>query len=346
MQERKIKEKGLLLNDNGELLDHGYSKSLITTYNKENIKNKKRIKEWDYYLIGDNRFALCLTISNLSYVAVISASVIDYENRKHYDKTSMLFFPKDKEFLPKSSKEGVSELKTKDAYFKFEVKDGKRFLSGYYENFYDILGNNKLEFEIELSSEPKESMVKVTPFKKKKHFYYNQKINCMRAEGTFIFMGRRYFFDKKSAMATLDWGRGVLPYNSLWYWASMQGELENGDIIGFNFGKALGDNTEATENMIFYNGKAYKVSNTQINIQREDNARDYMGTWTFYSDDGKVELMFEPILDRYVPFNIVFIKFIPHQVFGRYSGKLMLEKGKVIEIKNMLGFSERVVNRW
>ena len=86
MQERKIKEKGLLLNDNGELLDHGYSKSLITTYNKENIKNKKRIKEWDYYLIGDNRFALCLTISNLSYVAVISASVIDYENRKHYDK--------------------------------------------------------------------------------------------------------------------------------------------------------------------------------------------------------------------------------------------------------------------
>ena len=346
MVERRIKRKDYLLDDNGYLLDHGYSKTMLTEYNKDNIKKKGRIKEWDYYYVGDNRYGLCLTISNLSYVAVISASVIDFANKEHYDKTSMLFFPKNKDFMPTTSKDGVSELKTKDAYFKFEVKKGKRILSGYYENFYDNLVNNKLSFEIEILNEPKESMVKVTPFKNKNHFYYNQKINCMAAQGFFTFQGRRYYYDKQSAMATLDWGRGVLPYNSLWYWASMQGTLDNGDKIGFNFGKALGDNTQATENMIFYNGKAHKVSTTAINIQRDGRERNYMGTWTFYSDDGKVELTFEPIVDRYVPFNVVFIKFIPHQVFGKYSGTLTLDDGTKIQIKNMLGFAERVVNRW
>ena len=344
--ERKITHKGELLNKKGLLNDHGYGKSMVLKYNKSNIKKQKRIKEWDYYLVNDDRYALCLTISNLSYVAVISASVVDLINSKHYNKTSMLFFPKNKEFLPESSKSGVSELKTKDGYFKFEVKQGKRHLSGYLENFYKKATNNeKLEFDITLSKEPKDSMVKVTPFKNKSHFYYNQKINCMIAEGFFTFKGKKYWFYPDAALATLDWGRGVLPYNSMWYWASMQNRLD-GKLIGFNFGYALGDNTQATENMIFYEGQAHKISDTRIYIQRDKKKRDYMGTWTFYSDDGKVELIFEPIVDRYDPFNIVLLKFVPHQVFGKYTGKVTLEDGTVIKLENMLGFSERVVNRW
>ena len=38
--------------------------------------------------------------------------------------------------------------------------------------------------KVTLSDIPPESMVIATPFDKDKHFYFNQKINCMRAEGT------------------------------------------------------------------------------------------------------------------------------------------------------------------
>ncbi len=347
MEQKQIVDGKDLLNEDGTLSDFGYSKTPILNYNKGNVKKKKRIKEWDYYYISDSRFGLCLTISNLSYVGAISASVIDFRDRRHYNKTSLILSPKGKVILPESSKEGLSVLRTKDAEFRFEVKDGKRFLTGIYNNFYKDNGQNRnLEFEIEIFNEPQESMVKVTPFKNKYHFYYNQKINCMTAQGKFNFKGKTYVFDPEHTMATLDWGRGVLPYNTLWYWASMQAKDEHGKTLGINLGKALGNNSHATENMIFYDGKAHKLGDVKIYIQRDKRKRDYMGTWTFYSDDGRLELMFVPEMDRYVPFNLLFLAFVPHQVFGKYSGKLILDDGKTIEIENLPGFAERVVNRW
>lgn len=347
MEQKQILEKDNLLREDGTLKHVGYSKSMLLDYNKQCVKNKNRIKEWDYYYISDGRFGLCLTISNLNYVGVLSASVLDFYSKTHYDKTSMIFSPKGKVVLPETSKEGLSVLKTKNAEFKFEVKDGKRLLSGYFNNFYKENGlNRNLEFEIELKDEPEESMVKVTPFKNKHHFYYNQKINCMTASGKFTYKGKVYVFDESLSLATLDWGRGVLPYNTLWYWASMQAKDDKGKTLGFNLGKALGNNSDATENMIFYDGKAHKLGDVKIYIQRDKKKRDYMGTWTFYSDDGRLELMFEPDLDRYVPFNALVLAFIPHQVFGKYSGKLTLDDGRVLEISGLEGFAERVVNRW
>ena len=347
MEEKIIVEKTKLLKDDGTLNVVGYATTPLVEYNKEVIKKRNRIKEWDYYYIADDRFGLCLTISNLSYATAISVSVIEFYTRGQFNKTSVALFPKNKPILAETSTAGVSMAKTKDADFRFETKNGKRYLTGVYKNYYPENGLNRdLEFEIELSNEPEESMVKVTPFAKKHQFYYNQKINCMTASGKFTYKGKTYVFDERYSLATLDWGRGVLPYSSLWYWASMQAKTHEGNYIGFNLGKAFGDNTDATENMIFVNGKAHKVGEVKINIRREKRKRDYMGTWTFYSDDGKVELMFEPILDRYAPFNALVLAFLPHQVFGKYSGKLILDDGSSLEIDNIPGFAERVVNRW
>lgn len=339
-----ISHKQDLLTENGCLNVDGYSKKMIVNYNKENVKNKKRLKEWDYYYIGDSRLGLCLTISDISYAGVLSASVVDFVNRKHYDQTSLVLFPKEKVELPLTSESGTSHFKTKKAEFTFVVQDGKRHLKGFFKQFYKK-ENKDLEFDIVLDCAPEESIVKVTPFKNKKHFYFNQKINTLPANGFFTFKGKKYTFSKETALATLDWGRGVLPYNTKWYWASMNCQIY-GTPVGFNFGKALGNNSEATENMIFFNGKAHKIGVVDINIQRRNKKRDYLGEWTFYSDDGRVELVFEPILDRYVPFNIGVLAFVPHQVFGYYSGKLVLDDGTTINLDKKLGFSERVVNRW
>lgn len=343
--QKMIEEKTDLLTKDGKLNCDGYCKKMIVNYNRDAVKNKRRLKEWDYYYVADSHFALCLTISNLSFAGVLSASVIDFRTGKHYDKTSLALFPKIKPELPLSSVDGKSHYKTKDAEFTFEVSGGKRHLFGSYKNFFKDYGTD-LDFDVVLSEEPKESMVKVTPFKNPSHFYFNQKINCMLAEGVFTFQGKNYSFDKYGTLATLDWGRGVLPYRTKWYWASMNCAIHGGRVVGFNLGKALGDNTKATENMIFVDGKAHKLENVSINIQRKNKKRDYLGTWTFYSDDGKLELMFEPIVDRYCPFNALVVAFIPHQVFGRYTGKLKLDSGDEIIIENQLGFAERVVNRW
>ena len=71
-----------------------------------------------------------------------------------------------------------------------------------------------------------------------------------------------------------------------------------------------------------------------------------MSPWTFTSDDGRFEMDFVPIIDRAAKTDIKIICSDLHQVFGRYSGKAVLDDGTVLEINNMIGFAEKVYNKW
>ena len=55
---------------------------------------------------------------------------------------------------------------------------------------------------------------------------------------------------------------------------------------------------------------------------------------------------FVPIIDRAAKTDIKIICSDQHQVFGRYSGKAVLDDGTVLEINNMIGFAEKVYNKW
>ena len=148
-------------------------------------------------------------------------------------------------------------------------------------------------------------MVIATPFDKDKHFYYNQKINCMRAEGWFSFDGKKYEFNSENgALATLDWGRGVWTYDNTWYWGSGQMILEDGGRFGFNIGYGFGNTSAASENMLFYNGTSHKLADVSFNIPKSGEEYLYMRPWTFTSSDGRFEMTFEPIIDRQAPLDI------------------------------------------
>ena len=169
----------------------------------------------------------------------------------------------------------------------------------------------------------------------------------MSADGTFSFDGKNYVFSSKDgALATLDWGRGVWTYDNTWYWGSLQTKLEDGSTFGFNIGYGFGNNESATENMVFYNGKSHKLDEVTFNIPQKDGEDDFMSPWTFTSNDGKFYMDFIPLIDRYAPFDLKVFAMIPHQVFGYFTGYAILEDGKKIEISSVLGFAEKVHNKW
>ena len=60
----------------------------------------------------------------------------------------------------------------------FRREEDRRLLYAHMEHF---RGREPLDAYIELTEEPEESMVICTPFDKPGHFYFNQKINCLRA---------------------------------------------------------------------------------------------------------------------------------------------------------------------
>ncbi|MFT4413038.1 DUF2804 domain-containing protein [Fredinandcohnia humi] len=342
--QKRVTEPQRLLKDNGELQQAGYATELLLEYHRDDIKASSfRIKEWDYYLITNEEYAVALTVADNSYMALLSVSLLDFKT-PGFKTTSIikpLTFGKLK--LPSSSKSGDITYRDKRIQIEFLHIDNSRRIKCYLKNF-----NNQKDFscDIALKDEPRDSMVIATPFPNdRKAFYYNQKINCMRAEGVATYDGRVYRFDPNSSFGTLDWGRGVWTYKNTWYWGSASGIVDN-KTFGFNIGYGFGDTSAATENMLFYDGTAHKLENITFEIPMSGEKYDYMAPWTFTSSDGRFEMSFTPIIDRCDYTSVGLIASDQHQVFGRFSGKAQLDDGKEIILKGFLGFAERVHNRW
>ena len=342
MQKEIINSTNLLDKD-GNICVRGYAKKNIIHYNKENLKtNKLLLKEWDYYYIGNDSYGLALTIADNGYMGLLSISFLDFKNKKEITKSDMILLPLGKTRHPTSSSFGDLSMQTKNGYAMFK-NDGKtRKIFGNFNNFD---GNQKMEFNIELSEEPVESITMVTPFKKEKRFYYNQKINCLKAEGHFAIGNDKYLFDKKDSLAVLDWGRGVWTYKNTWYWGSLSCYI-NDKTFGFNIGYGFGDTSSASENVIFYDGKSHKINNVDFEIPNKDGKDKFLEQWKITSNDKRLELKFKPLLLRHAFTNAFVICSLQNQVFGYFSGKAILDDGTEIEFKNKLGFAEKVFNKW
>ena len=338
--QNQLKE-GTLLDVNGNLCEAGYSTFLIKKYDRNSIKaNKSRIKEWDYYYIGNDKYGIALTIADNSYMSMVSLSFLDFVNKEDITKSIIGFFSNGKLNLPSSSEDGDVSFKNKKCSFLFKNNNGDRHLLVEFKNF-----KEKLNFrcDIYLKETNKDSMVIATPFEKDKHFYYNQKINLLQASGYFKIGDT--FYDLNDGYGVLDWGRGVWTYKNTWYWSSLNAS-DNGKRIGFNLGYGFGNASFATENMVFYNDRSYKMEDVFFDIPLNKHGNDdFLKPWKITSKDLKINLIFTPILNRHANMNVLVLKSVQNQVFGKFNGTITLDD-EIVYINDLLGFAEKVTNHW
>lgn len=340
MRNHEVAERQPLLKEDGSLREPGWSRRLVWQYDRRQIKAPKfRIKEWDYYLVLNKDFAGAFTISDDGYIGLQSVSLLNFEEGWEHTETILNAFPMGKLKLPSTSERGDVVYRDKRLHMEYTVEEGQRRIRCKFDNFYQ---GKTFRCDITLLQPEMDTMVIATPWKEKKTaFYYNQKINCMPARGKMEFDGRVYRFDQKTDFGTLDWGRGVWTYDNRWYWGSGN-TVVNGKPFGFNIGYGFGDTSAASENILFYDGKAHKLDDVTFHIPEGD----YMKPWRFTSSDGRFEMDFIPVLDRAARTSAVIIESDQHQVFGRMSGKAVLDDGTVIELKDVMCFAEDVHNRY
>ncbi|MBQ4625817.1 MAG: DUF2804 domain-containing protein [Clostridia bacterium] len=342
MRNHEITKVQKLLKEDGSLREPGWSKQLYQIYDRNDIKAPKfRIKEWDYYLIisEKNNFGVAMTLSDDGYIGLQSVSLLDFSKPWEHTETILNAFPMGKFKLPSTSAKGNTVYHDKRLDMEFRVSEGERRLVCNFKKFCD---GKDFSCDITLKQPEMDTMVIATPWKEKKTaFYYNQKINTMRASGKAVFDGKEYVFDPATDFGTLDWGRGVWTYDNTWYWGSGNADID-GHAFGFNIGYGFGDTTAASENMLFYDGKCHKLDDVTFHIPKSS----YTDPWKFTSSDGRFEMDFVPIMDRAAKIDVKFIITDQHQVFGRMSGKAILDDGTVIEVKDMLCFAEDVHNKY
>ena len=356
----RISEAGPLLDETGRLTSRGYATSLIKEYNRRQVKaSPLRIKEWDYYLVNDDEYALALTIGDMGYAALVSASLMDFNAGTFTTQSTLGILPLGRLGLPSSSAAGTTAYKDKHASLSFEVADDMRRLAVKFDDFKD---GETLIAEVVLDEEPRDSMVIATPWAEKPTaFYYNQKIIGMRALGTLTIGTFRHDFHDDSSLGLLDWGRGVWTYDNTWYWSAAQGR-QGGHVVGFNLGYGFGDTTAASENMVFVDGISHKLGRVDFGIPKPDGVPpaskrrkgnqsigetfDLMRPWHLTDNENRLDLTFTPEIDRcdFMDFRVVVSD--QHQVFGRFDGTAILDDGEKLVLNGLRGFAEAVHNKY
>jgi hypothetical protein len=343
-EQHELFEAGKLLDARGDLIQVGWSRQPLLDCNLEDAYFYRfrplqglRIKRWDYYGVTTPSFYLSFTLAHLGYAGQVFAYLVDFAKREHIEQTVTIPFGKGI-FLPRNSTEGEGYYENKQLKVKFQTGEKERRLHIDWPKF----GGGGLKANLELFlPQNHESMVIVIPFTRNR-FYYNRKVNCIALEGWFEYKGERHAISRGESLGNLDWGRGIWPYHSFWVWASASGFLSDGRTIGLNLGFGFGDPSRATENAIILDGRVNKLGAVQFDY----SSSNFMLPWKMTTPDRRLDLTFEPFLERVAKTQLLLIASEVHQIFGRYSGSVVADDGEKIRLDGMIGFAEEHYARW
>ena len=343
----ELTQPGPLLDAQGRLAQVGWSRRPLLDCNLEQARfyalrwfQRFRMKRWDYYAVFTPQRFFSATIADLGYAGNLFVYTLDFASSDLHEEGLVVPFGRGV-VLERNSQTGVASFANASASLRFEAEGQERRVSVSWPGFH---GGRGIQAEITLQCPPRhESMNIIIPIGARR-FYDNTKINCLPATGFIDYGGVREELRPDTCLGSLDWGRGVWEYRSYWNWASASGFLPrpDGRTIGLNLGRGFGDLSKATENCVIVDGRIHKLGAVQFDY----TSGEYMRPWRFTDDEGRVDLTFTPFKDRMAQTNLAIIFSEVHQMFGRYNGRVTLDDGKPLEIRDLIGFAEEHHARW
>ena len=114
--------------------------------------------------------------------------------------------------------------------------------------------------------------------------------------------------------------------------------------------------------MVFVDGVAHKLGRVDFGIPtvgdgagdgvggragKGDPVYDYLAPWHMTDDAGRLGLTFSPQIDRTDNIdvaNVIVSK--QHQVFGLLTGKIVLDDGSELRVRDLRGSAEHIYNRY
>lgn len=332
--QNKIEKRINLFSKKGVLSQKGYGFFDCFNYNREQVKQKSRLKEWEFYQVSNSEFLLQITYGHVSYMTNVSFTLLEFATNVRHNVSVMLPLTYGRTKLNFSAdEEHTIDYRNKNVRLSIKNEKEKRYVS------FSSFGEQKVNVKLTLSNKG-DAMCIATPFDKCGEFYCNYK-KCFEITSSKITVGEKNFNVTKDTLALVDSGRGVWPYKHSWVWGCGGGLLGGGDVLCYNFGYGFGDTCCATENMLFLNGQGEKLEHVLCDMDTTDYTKRYAVT----DKKGSVNLIFTPAYDNFTQTKLLFVNNQCHQVFGRFDGSVVV-KGEKREVKDMWGFIEHAQNQW
>lgn len=192
-----------------------------------------------------------------------------------------------------------------------------------------------------------ESLSVVIPWTERR-FQYTTKDVARPAEGTVTWEGRTYTFGPDGASwGCLDFGRGKWPYRTKWNWGAGAGTVGRPDgkiAVGVQLGGKWTDGTGMTENALSVDGRLSKLSEELVWTY---DTTDWLKPWTIRTPvSDRVSLTFTPIHDKRSRLSLGIASSSVDQCFGTYTGTIVPDDGRRIEIDGIFGWAEEATWRW
>ncbi|TQR05526.1 DUF2804 domain-containing protein [Psychrobacillus soli] len=335
--EKEITESTLLCDEKGNLNPKaiGYAKKPIIESNLKGHYMRK--KKWNYWCVFGDEILFSATISHLDYAAVCYVYFLNYETQRFVEKTVTIPFG-NKVKMPSNVLESL-HLHSKEMSIQLLYIQNETHMTITVPDFDGDLLHADLHISHPLEDE---SLNVVIPWNRTQ-FQFVAKHHILPTSG-FVKMGdARYAFQAEDNFAVLDYSRGILPREMTWNWGFASGRIGL-RRIGLNFGGKWTDGTGMTENAIILDGKLTKIHEDLLFTY---DTNDFMLPWkvkTKFSNE--VDLTFTPFFHRTTKTDIKLASSEIHQMIGYYNGKIQLENGPTLHIREMLGSIEERKAKW
>lgn len=169
---------------------------------------------------------------------------------------------------------------------------------------------------------------------------YANKVAGVPVTGTLRRAGQTLSLETMQAWGHHDFSAGYMRRETFWNWACLSGKVD-GHALGFNLSCGVNE-TSASENCLWLDGKLVPVSNVAFRYQRDD----LLQPWQVASTDGQVNLTFTPDGRHQEKLDLGLFASNFNQLFGRFAGELQLADGTRLTLDGQYGFVEEQFARW
>jgi len=296
-----------------------------------------RKKKWNYWCVFGDDILFSATISHLDYASVCFVYFLNYETQRYVEKTVTIPLGS-KLKMPTNILESI-QLHSKEMSIQLLYIQNETHMTVTIPDF----DGDLLHADLQISHPAEDDSLNVVIPWNRTQFQFTGKHHTLPTTGFVKIGDSRFTFQPEDNFAVLDYGRGVWPRAAIWNWGFASQRVGT-KRIGLNFGGKWTDGTGMTENAIFIDGKMTKIHEDLLFTY---DTKDFMKPWkvhTKFSED--VSMTFTPFFHRIAKTDLKLIYSEVHQMMGYFNGKIQLENGPTIEIKQLLGCIEEHKAKW
>ena len=297
---------------------------------RPNLRGWGRSKRWEYWGVVTPTHVVGLTVSSIDYAGVQSVYVLDRSTGAEIVRDAVVPLARHV-VLPARCGAGRAHVAAGGLRIDLdETESGTRLRAATDEVDVDVTA---------LRPAGHECLAVVVPWSDRV-FQYTVKDVGRPARGRISVRGTAYDVDAGDSFAVLDHGRGRWPYSVVWNWGVGHGRVD-GHAVGLQLGGRWTDGTGSTENALFVDGVAHKISEE---LAWEYDRADWLAPWRIQGET--VDVTFHPFHERAARANLLVVAAETHQCFGHYEGWALASDGVRVAVDGIVGWAEEARNRW